>query len=162
MAPVSNRRYLTDDNHPHPEFLRDDGPFLNVLVHVPSALAKLFENQNLPVPAPQAGLALIDTGASHTCVHEPALTALGLNPIGATTSRTAAGLTAQRLYPVRLEFPGEGIDREFTSVAGVNLIGQSVVLNTGEKDIIVLVGRDVMQEWVLIYNGPIGVVTIAF
>lgn len=162
MAPISNKRYLNDQREPDADFLREDGPFLNALVHVPTALAQLLDKQNLAVPAPVAGLGLIDTGASSTCIHEPVLTQLGLNPIGTTTSRTAAGIAIQRLYPVRIEFPGEGIDREFNSVAGVDLSGQTVSLSTGEQQIIALIGRDMMRNWVLIYNGPIGVVTIAF
>ena len=109
-----------------------------------------------------SGVALIDTGATGTCVHEPVLQQLGLNPIGATNSGTAAGQTRHNLYPARLEFPADGIDREFNSVVGVNLTGQSVTVNNATHPIIALIGRDVMKDWVLIYNGVGGVVTISY
>ena len=161
MAPILNKRYTQADNQPLPDFLREGGPFLQVLVHVPSALAALLSSQNQVVPPPQPGLALIDTGASGTCVHEPILTGLGLSPIGSTTSGTAAGPTQHDLYAVRLEFNADGIDREFNSVAAVDLSGQFVNLNTGNQPIVALIGRDVMQDWLLVYNGPLGVITIA-
>ena len=135
---------------------------MNVLVHVPSALAQLLGSQKTTVPTPQAGVALIDTGASGTCVHEPILKTLGLNPIGSTTSGTAAGQTPHSLYPVRLEFPSDDIDREFNSVVGVDLSGQTVNLSTGQEPIIALIGRDVLQDWVLIYNGVGGIVSISY
>ncbi len=28
--------------------------------------------------------------------------------------------------------------------------------------IVALIGRDVLQDWVLIYNGPAGIITISF
>lgn len=161
MARPFNKFYITEEKDPDPAFLRSLGPVLNVLVHVPTALAQLLGNQGLPVPAPQAGLALIDTGASGTCVHEPILKALGLNAIGATTSGTAAGPTPHSLYPVRLDFPSDGIEREFNSVVGVDLTGQFANLSTGPAPIIALIGRDVLQDWIFIYNGVGGVISIA-
>jgi hypothetical protein len=107
-------------------------------------------------------MALIDTGASNTRVHEPILKALGLNPIGSMTSGTAAGPTQHSLYPVRLEFPADHIDREFDSVVGVDLSGQVANLSTGPEPIIALIGRDVLRDWILIYNGIGGVISIAF
>lgn len=107
------------------------------------------------LPLPSAGVALIDT-ASTTCVHEPAMVDLNVNPIGVGTMRTAAGSVEQNLYPVRLEFPGEALDLEFNSVAGVDLSGQLATVGGHDVQIIVLVGRDVLADCVLTYNGPGG------
>ncbi len=95
-------------------------------------------------------------------MHESVLQRLGLNAIGTVTSGTAAGRVLHNLYPARLEFPGEGIDREFASVTGVDLSGQVVSLSSGVRPIIALIGRDVMADWILIYNGVGGLVTISF
>jgi hypothetical protein len=118
-------------------------------------------SQGLPLPAPVSGVALIDTGASHTCVNDAALKALAVNPIGVTTTRTAAGPATQSRYPVRLEFPGEALDLEFSSVTGVDLSGQAVSVNNSQIPIIVLVGRDVLGNCVLTYNGPGGFFTLS-
>jgi hypothetical protein len=135
--------------------LQTNGPILNVLVHIPTALAQLL-SQGTPIPSPQSGIALIDTGASHTCVDESSLVKLGVNPIGVATTRTAAGPANQSRYPVRLEFPGEGLDLEFSSVTGVDLSGQAIDIGAQSHPIVVLVGRDVLSQCVLVYNGPGG------
>lgn len=128
----------------------------------PAHSRKMLGANAAALPAPVSGVALIDTGATATCVHEPVLQQLGLNPIGTIDSGTAAGLTQHKLYPARLEFPADGIDREFNSVAGVNLAGQAVILGGATHPIIALIGRDVLSDWILIYNGVGGVVTISF
>jgi hypothetical protein len=162
LAPSRNRFFLDANKDPDPELLRKCGPIMNVVVHVPTALAKLLGEQGTPVPPPHAGMALIDTGASGTCVHESILKSLQVNPIGSVTSGTAAGPTPHNLYPVRLQFPWENITRDFDSVVGVDLTGQFVEVSTGRQPIVVLVGRDVLRDWIFIYNGGGGVISIAF
>lgn len=87
---------------------------------------------------------------------------LGLNPIGTIMSGTAAGQAKHNRYPARLEFPGEGIDRDFNSVTGVDLSGQTVHLTSGQIPIIALIGRDVMSDWIFTYNGVGGFISISF
>jgi len=162
LAPSSNRFYNDPAGNHSPQFLQACGPILNVNIHVPSALAQNIAASGGTIPTPEAGLALIDTGASSTCVHEPVLLRLGLNAIGNVMSGTAAGQVQHNRYPARLEFPGEGIDREFASVTGVDLSGQVISLSTGIHPIIALIGRDLMADWILIYNGHVGLVSISF
>jgi predicted aspartyl protease len=81
-----------------------------VEVHVPQAIAQVLNQQAKPIPAAVTGLALIDTGASRTCVHEPSLTSLGLNPISVVNSGTARGVVQQSVYPARLVFPDPRMD----------------------------------------------------
>lgn len=162
MTPSRNRFYHDAAGDHSPTFLQECGPVLKVLIHVPTALAQVIADGGGSLPAPVAGLALIDTGASGTCVHEPVLRSLGLNPIGAVTSATAAGRTKHNFYPARLEFPGEAIDRDFNSVVGVDLEGQSVFLTTGDTPAMALIGRDVLADWILTYNGIGGFISISF
>lgn len=160
--PSRNRFFYDQDGTTSPLLLQQAGPILNVLIHAPAALARTLAAGGDVIPAPQAGLALIDTGASYTCVHEPTLRTLGLNPIGTVLSGTAAGSVQHSRYPARLEFPGEGIDQEFSAVTGVDLNGQEVLLSTGPAPIIALIGRDLMSGWVFTYNGVGGFITISF
>ena len=162
MAPSRNRFYNDRAGNHSPAFLQECGPVLNVLIHIPAALAKMIAAAGGTIPAPEAGLALLDTGASATCVHEPVLQRLGLNPIGTVMSGTAAGQVPHNIYPARIEFPGEAIDRDFNAVAGVDLSGQAVSLTTGLHSIIALIGRDVMADWILTYNGVGGFISISF
>jgi predicted aspartyl protease len=132
------------------------GPLLQVEVYVPSALEQLLIAQNQPIPPPRTGWALIDTGATKSCVDINAISTLGVNPIGVTLTGTAGGQVQQPLYPARFRFPGEAFEQEFSSVIGVDLTGQSIL----GQDIIVLLGRDVLAKCVLIYNGPGGFFTL--
>jgi len=129
------------------------GAFFPIEVHVPPAIAALLNDQNLPVPAPLSGLALIDTGATLTCVHETLLARLGLNPIGVITSGTASGPVQQNVYPARIVFPAQGWTIDLAGVAGVNLAGQQVA-TTPPQPIIALIGRNILQNWLMVWNGP--------
>jgi hypothetical protein len=60
------------------------GPLLQVEISIPSALEQLLAAQNQPIPSPKTGWALIDTGATRTCVDAKTVSALGVNPIGVT------------------------------------------------------------------------------
>ena len=140
--------------------LRATGPVLNVEVEVPQALAELLASEGKQLPKPQTGVALIDTGAALTCVDAAAIAALGVTPLSSTLLQTAGGWTTAYRYPVRLNFPSEGIDREFTSVVGVDLTGYDVPL-LEPAPLLVLIGRDVLEEWVFIYAGSGGFFCLA-
>lgn len=108
---------------------------------------------------------MIDTGATRTCVDEPILkNALALKPIGIVNSGTAGGSVQQALYPARLVFTEQKLDLEFSSVVGVDLSGQQLpdTAEHGKQDLIALVGRDILANCVLIYNGPGGFFTLSF
>jgi hypothetical protein len=168
MSPTHNRFFNDAAGNHSSAVLQTMGPLLAVNVHQPKALVQLLSSSGQPVASPVGGLALIDTGATNTCVDGAVLQKLGMAPIGVLTSLTAAGPAPQSMYPVRLEFPSEGLDLEFSSVAGVNLTGQSVpVVPPGgqqgqQMPIIALVGRDVLSRCVLIYNGTGGFFTLSF
>jgi predicted aspartyl protease len=141
-----------------PQVLAVTGPVLQVEVCIPSDLEKLLAAQNQPIPQPVTGWALIDTGASRTAVEQSCIASLGVQPIGATKTGTAGGIHEASIYPARLRFPGQGMDMEFSSTLGVNLKGQKV----GGKDLLVLIGRDVLARGVLIYNGTAGGFTFCY
>ena len=148
---------LTND----PGGLQRAGAFLPVEVHVPPKIADLLTKQDHPVPGPVAGAALIDTGATITCVHEPALKRLGLNPVGTTTSGTAGGPVQQYLYPVMVRCPTQKWEVTAAQVVGVDLSGQKIPTDP-PQDILVLIGRNILQHWILVWNGPGGFWTLGF
>ncbi len=159
--PIHNR-YIWPSSIPvdqiSPASLLQSGPIITVEVTIPSELATLLEEQNHPIPQPVTGFALIDTGASRSCVDDQVISSLGVNPIGVTATGTAVGSVQRSLYPARFRFPRERLDIEFSSVVGVDLTGQQIA----GRDIIVLFGRDVLSRCVFIYNGVGSFYTLAF
>jgi hypothetical protein len=134
------------------------GPLMQVQVEVPQALAAYLSKQGQPIPAPQSGWALIDTGATRTCVDRDVLTKLGVQPTGTVKTGTAAGQVEQLLFPAKLSFPVAGnFQIEFGSVIAVDLRGQTIA----GTNVVVLVGRDVLSRCLLVYNGPAGIFTLA-
>ncbi len=140
-----------------PSMLAQHGPFLEVLISIPQALAELYTRESKTIPPPKTGVALIDTGATKSCVHDAIMKQLGVNPIGVATSGTAAGQVTHNLYPAHFTFPAANINIDFSAVVGVNLTGQEVM----GKPIIALIGRDVLANGIFVYNGHIGAFTIA-
>ncbi len=129
------------------------GPRLNVEVHVPQPLATLLSQQGKPIPKPAPGLALIDTGASITAVDDSVITSLGVQPIGVTTVHTPSGSAPQNQYPVRFVFPGSSLpELSVTQAIGSVLRPQGIVA---------LIGRDALSSVILVYNGPVGMMTLA-
>jgi hypothetical protein len=140
--------------------LADIGAFCPVEIHVPPQIAQILTNAGQSVPNCATGLALIDTGASLTCVHEPILQGLGLNPVGIVNSGTAGGPRQQNAYPVRIICPTQGWTLDLRRAIGVDLTGQ-IINKVPPEPIIALLGRDLLEHWVLIYNGPGGFWTIS-
>jgi len=144
----------------YPAGLTNVGAFFPIEVHVPPQIAEAMTAAGQSVPNCVAGLALIDTGATLTCVHEPILHSLNLNPVGVVNSGTANGPKRQNVYPARIVFPTKGWTLDLGQAVGVDLTGQ-VVLKEPPEPIIVLLGRNALQSWVFIYNGPAGYWTVA-
>lgn len=156
--PIHNRHYIDAKKQVHnPAALAVAGPLLEVEVNIPQPLINLLSSQNKPIPPPQPGVALIDTGASRTCVELTVLSGLGINPIGITNVGTAGGTTPCQLFPARLSFPALSMTVDFGSVISVNLQGQTVDGNP----IIALIGRDVLSRGLFIYSGNGGFFTLA-
>ena len=144
---------------PNEQGLMMVGACLAAEVHVPPTIAEAMTKDGTAVPASVSGLAMIDTGATLTCVHEPLLTDLGLKPVSVVTSGTANGPVQQSVYMVRLIFPILGWTLDL-QVAGVNLTGQVAQLRPPEQ-IVALLGRNLLSQCLLIWNGPGGFWSIA-
>lgn len=150
--PVFNNFFLVN-NQINPLLLRNIGPRLIIEIHVPPVLANYLTQRGQPVPAPISGDALLDTGASISAVETNVISQLRVNPIGITSVHTPGGVVQQNLHPIRFVFPAIGmLTIDFNAVIGSNLQPQGIIA---------LVGRDVLSNCLLVYNGPAGMYSIS-
>mgnify|MGYP001564370801 CR=1 FL=1 len=123
------------------------GPLMQVEVSIPDELAQYFTENNMPIPSPLTGMGLIDTGASITAVDVSIIQQLSIQPVGISNVFTPQGSAQQELFPIKLAFVGTQITINFSSVLGSELINQGIIA---------LLGRDVLSNCILIYNGTAG------
>ena len=102
---------------------------------------------------------MIDTGAFNTAVDQSVFDALGTQPIDTITTYTPHGEAKSPIYPASLSFPGMAL----TDMPMERIIGCSLKWNTRDgREIIMLLGRDLLQYFLLVYNGPNNDITMSF
>jgi hypothetical protein len=104
------------------------------------------------VPPPVSLLAMIDTGASRSVIQQGLAAKLGLQPIGVVHINTPSHVNVPCYeYPLRLLFPS-------------NVIVEGVVIEAPlqGQHIQCLIGRDVLQQGVLVYIGYTNQFTLSF
>ena len=151
--PIHNSILLDASGQPSAEALVRTGAVLNVAISVHPALAASLDREGRIAPAPLTGLALIDTGATMTAIDHNVASQLDLAPVGIIQTGTAGGRMDCFLYPVRITFPDAGLPgADLTHAAGCDLAGQGYLA---------LIGRDLLANFVLTYNGPLGQIILA-
>jgi len=127
------------------------GPVFEALVAVPEPVEAALKPAGRPVPQPIRVSAMIDTGASQSVIQAGLADRLGLSPVGIASIYTASAADAPcALYDVRLALPSN-------VVAGLLAIETSLA----GQSIQVLVGRDLLQQGVLVYVGYTGTFTFS-
>jgi predicted aspartyl protease len=133
--------------------LVDAGPLVEVVVSVPVSVAKALTSIGLPTPAPLRGYALIDTGAFCTAVDNSAADALGLPVVDVTSVHSATQADAPaNFYPIHFSTVGFQLELEITKALGVELKAQGLIM---------LIGRDLLQRCLLVYNGQTGAFSLS-
>lgn len=128
------------------------GPIVQVSISVGQAIAQQILQQGGTLPPPAIGWALIDTGATSTCIDEVAAQKLALPAIDVVTVASAShAATQQNVYPISIEVVGLPIVVNAPRAIGAALEAQGLLL---------LIGRDLLQACILIYNGPAGQFTL--
>jgi hypothetical protein len=125
---------------------------LALTVSVPDDVAAILTADQKAIPAPENGTALIDTGAGHTAVDIDILTKLGLTPISTIPVIGPTGAEDQGVFQVKLEFVGTGIPAFEQLVIGSKIAGFNHAA---------LVGRDILQHFLMVYSGPDGTWSLA-
>jgi hypothetical protein len=131
-------------------------------VGVSDARRQTLSAANEQVPTPQQVSALIDTGASDTCVDPAVLNALGLSPTGAATVNTPTTGTNPQIqdqYDVSLFIPGATATDLPLVITALPVISSELLAAMGFH---ALIGRDVLSRCLLAYNGTMRHFTIAY
>lgn len=136
------------------------GPTINVLIGPSAQLQQAFQDAGLPIPQPVSGVFLVDTGASHTVIDADVIAPLGLNPTGAVmihTPSTAGNAVSMPQFDLMIYVPGsagaQGWLIDSLPVTASSFKGQPI---DG------LIGRDIINRGLLVYNGPSAHFTLAY
>lgn len=156
--PVYNHYYPDGNNQINTaesaRLLSASGPTIPVAIGITAAHAAVLERQGQTPPPAITGRALIDTGASLCMVDESVIGRLGIPAYGYQKIAGATGSSTLATYPASLAFPGTPIPNiTFTDFVGSPL---------AQLGILVLIGRNVLTSFVLVYNGPGGHVSLSF
>jgi len=103
----------------------------------------------------------LDTGASVSSIDTELAGQLGLRPVGLSVVMTAGGPCELPNYVIDLHFPGSTL----SSFIGLPIGSAHLGFNLGNTarnhpQIGLLIGRDVMSRWNIVWNGPASAVTI--
>ncbi len=132
--------------------LLGDGPLIEVTFGLVPAAIKVLQDAGEPIPSPVKATAMIDTGASGTAVKAGLLAPLGLHPVGVVPVNTPTGSGVPcATYAVQLVLPNGFVD--VTVIEAGPLGGQNIQA---------LIGRDVLQHGIFIYQGPSQQFTLSF
>jgi hypothetical protein len=128
------------------------GPIVEVIISPHNAIARQLLAQGVNPPT-VTGMALIDTGASMTCVDVQAAATLKVPIVGQMQLASVSHPTSTHpLYPIHIQFSGISVSVEAPRATGTPLASLGIVA---------LLGRDALQTCVLIYNGVAGHFTLA-
>jgi predicted aspartyl protease len=138
---------------PPPHMLVREGPLIQVNIGPASDLADQWRNDGREVPEPITGPALIDTGATSTCVDDGVARDLGLPVVDVAKMASASEETEQNVYPIEVDVVASDLKINSPKSIGANL--------RDNQDIIALIGRDVLRHTTFHYNGVTGDFTLS-
>ncbi len=110
-------------------------------------------------------MAHFDTGASKTSIDTGLATYLGLTPVGISPIHTAAGKVDMPNFAVDITFPGSKlspfINLPISSCKLPIQIKSSGEIEISPQNFGLLIGRDMMSRWNIVWNGPTSTVFIS-
>ncbi len=123
-----------------------------MVIVTPQAVTEQLQKENKPIQS-QKAFALIDTGASSTCISSLIVEQLGLIPFDFQKVHTATGETEQLLYDAGVVLP----------ISQPNIISvQTPCADLTGQPFQVLIGRDILSRCTICYNGADNSFTLAF
>lgn len=141
--------------------IRAGGAFVTIQVGVSKPRARLLAARGVKAPDFIWANALIDTGASCTCVDKAILAELGMPPSGKArvhTSSTAGRPTELDIYDteLRITLPPGSI-KIFPAIPVI-----ATQLASHDKTVEALIGRDVLNSCLMIFDGEASQFSLSF
>jgi len=130
-----------------------NGIVLNVLIGVDRWTAESLRAQSLQVPNPSPFSAMVDTGASGLALDNSIIQALNLTRRGLVRVHTASGSRLANLYVVSLSFPA-------TELRSYDVV-RATEVDLSAQPFKCLIGREIMANWHVHYNGQTGAISIS-
>lgn len=135
----------------HSERLAANGALIAVTISLAQADRDARARAGRVLPPPVTATAMIDTGANLTEVRTGLLDGLEMTPVGAARVFTPTDSNVEcPVYAIQLTLPHGVVD---TTVIETGMRGQQIDM---------LIGRDVLQECLFIYDGTSGRFTLSF
>jgi hypothetical protein len=126
------------------------GPELPVLIGLPGIVTTSLKASGQPIPAPLLVRGVIDTGTDITGVVANQLSQLGILPAFRSSTHTAGGSVRVDIYEISLSVPGPDPSAGLLVVRPDLLVME---LAAGLPDVDLLLGRDVLDECLFVYDG---------
>lgn len=136
------------------------GPLLNVQISVSIERQAILHARDNPVPNPVIVQGLVDTGASVTSIDAAIPQQLGLIRRGTVpilTPSTGPDPVETDTYDVSLTIAA-GANEAAYRIPNLSVCAQELAFQGFQ----VLIGRDVLSRCLLVYNGTMGLYTLAF
>jgi hypothetical protein len=137
------------------------GPAVPLGVAISQARRDALTKAGREIPPVSSIRALVDTGASCTCIDPAVVAALELPARGTVAVHTPSTGPTPHIadeYEVSLVLPGAGTHHVPLTIDAVPVIAADLAI----QGIHAIIGRDVLQDCILIYNGTVGEFTLAF
>jgi hypothetical protein len=141
-----------------PESLLVNGALIEVVLTVPLPLKQYLEREGLPAQPAVRGFGLIDTGAGVSGVEERVMVELGIPSLESIETLSPHGVSDSNVYNASITLPqfgGRSVPLE--QVIGCYLGDQA--LPQGAR-LILLLGRDLLKDMAVYYDGKRGRFTV--
>jgi len=129
--------------------------------NIPVIITSVPLDKNASSPKSVLVMAHFDTGASVTSIDEKIAKELELSPVGVTNMQTAAGLKSAKTYIADISFPHTALRGYRLNISDCNLPYNGNITDLSPQNFSVLLGRDIMTNWNIVWNGPSSTVFIS-
>jgi hypothetical protein len=137
--------------------INPNGVLVALYVGVSAPRAHALRVAGQAIPSPMLVQGLIDTGASGVCIDSTIIQQLSIPARGSGTMLTpSAGYVPQPtpIYDISLKIPHAGTSLNYETIPAT----ESLLVNQGFH---VLIGRDILSGWLIVYDGLLGTCTVA-